>query len=389
MPSSAPEKDKFRILFDHASDAHIIFDAGGISDCNDAMVRLLEAKDKSEILKSHPSRLSPEFQPDGRRSDEKAKEMDSLARARGYHRFEWLHRKFSGAVFPVEVTLNPVEIEGRPAMIAVWHDLTERKNAEEMLNRELSAAAAIQNSLLPKLTPYHPRVHTSWVFKPHGYLAGDLLNVFTVDPDHLAFYVLDVAGHGVASSLLSVTVSHLLNLFSRYDRSSGLPCAEKGTVCLSPAEICTRLNQHFADDHIAVPGMFFTLFYGILNLKTLRLKFVCAGHPGPLLLSRSGSLQEISHNSLPVGIIKNAEYSEKTITLEAGDRFIVFSDGLVEARNAAGEFWGMKPVESHLRSSVQERLEHSLSGLLEALKDWCLPGVPADDVSILAVEIKS
>src|SRR5207248_5987268 len=114
--------ERFRILFEHSSDAHLIFDETGITDCNDATIKLLKATDKAQVLALHPAVLSPEYQPDGRRSLEKAKEMDGLARARGYHRFEWIHRKLDGKVFPVEVTLNPVEIGGKPAMIVVWHD---------------------------------------------------------------------------------------------------------------------------------------------------------------------------------------------------------------------------------------------------------------------------
>src|SRR5262245_13349940 len=135
--------DRFRVLFEHASDAHLIFDETGITDCNDATVKLLKAADRSQVLSLHPAVLSPEYQPDGRRSLEKSREMDALARTRGYHRFEWMHRKLDGEVFPVEVTLNAVEIGGKPAMIVVWHDLSEIKRAEAELHQrteELEAA---------------------------------------------------------------------------------------------------------------------------------------------------------------------------------------------------------------------------------------------------------
>jgi PAS domain-containing protein len=86
-PSSADDS-RFRLLFEHSSDAHLIFDASGITDCNPAAVRLLGAADREAVLAVHPATLSPEYQPDGRRSDEKAREMDALARANGWHRFE-------------------------------------------------------------------------------------------------------------------------------------------------------------------------------------------------------------------------------------------------------------------------------------------------------------
>ncbi len=98
--------DRFRILFDHSSDAHLILDETGITDCNDAAVALLKCHSKAEVLARHPRVLSPEFQPDGRLSIEKSKEMDAIACARGWHRFEWVHQKADGETFPVEVTLK-------------------------------------------------------------------------------------------------------------------------------------------------------------------------------------------------------------------------------------------------------------------------------------------
>src|ERR1700733_8563212 len=223
--------DRFRILFKHSSDAHLIFDETGTTDCNDACVKLLKATDKAQVLAQHPAVLSPEFQPDGVRSAEKSKVMDAIARTQGFHRFEWMHRKLTGEVFPVEVTLNPVEIAGKPAMIVVWHDLTEIKHVEaelrlrskelEALNRELTttnarlkrdlqAAARIQQGLLPAAVPDTAPVRLAWTFRPCEELAGDLLNFFPLDDRRIGLYVLDVSGHGVAASLLSVTVSHFL-----------------------------------------------------------------------------------------------------------------------------------------------------------------------------------
>ena len=103
---SAAANAKFRVLFEHSSDAHLIFDDTGIIDCNRAAVEMLRCADKSQVLRLHPAVLSPELQPDGRRSLEKNLEMDGLARTRGHHRFEWVHRRMTGEDFLVEVTLT-------------------------------------------------------------------------------------------------------------------------------------------------------------------------------------------------------------------------------------------------------------------------------------------
>jgi PAS domain S-box-containing protein len=127
-------EERYRVLFEHSSDAHLIFDeADGILDCNRAAVEMLRCADKRDVLAVHPAVLSPEFQPDGRRSLEKCVEMDAAARRNGHHRFDWLHRRFDGETFPCEVTLTPVALGGRTVLLVVWHDLTARKAAEDAL----------------------------------------------------------------------------------------------------------------------------------------------------------------------------------------------------------------------------------------------------------------
>jgi PAS domain S-box-containing protein len=131
----AAAEERFRALFEHSSDPHLLFDDTGIIDCNNATFTLLGATDKAQILALHPAALSPELQPDGRRSMEKCLEMDDTARRNGVHRFEWIHRKMDGTDFPVEVTITPVKVKGRESMLVVWHDLTARLQSENALRQ--------------------------------------------------------------------------------------------------------------------------------------------------------------------------------------------------------------------------------------------------------------
>lgn len=126
-------EEKFRTLFEHSSDPHLISGEEGIIDCNQAAINLIGAQCKDEILALHPAVLSPKFQPDGRRSLDKAVDMDKAAREKGFHRFEWLHRNLNGEVFPVEVTLTPIVLADKRYLLTVWHDLTEQKQAEKKI----------------------------------------------------------------------------------------------------------------------------------------------------------------------------------------------------------------------------------------------------------------
>ena len=133
-------EERFRTLFEFSNDAHLIFDVagGGIIDCNAEAIRMLRCTNKSQVLSIHPAVLSPEFQPDGRRSLEKSVEMDATARAMGYHRFEWIHRRMDGEDFPVEVTLTPVTLHSGPALLVVWHEITDVKRTETELRKKIA-----------------------------------------------------------------------------------------------------------------------------------------------------------------------------------------------------------------------------------------------------------
>jgi PAS domain S-box-containing protein len=147
----ARAEERFRVLFERSSDAHLIFDDTGIIDCNAAAVELLRCRDKNQLLSLHPAQLSPELQPDGRRSMEKCLEMDRIAFERGFHRFEWVHRRMNGEDFPVEVSLTPVQLQQKRALIVVWHDQTELRAREAAL-REQAAILIEQAGLIRRLS---------------------------------------------------------------------------------------------------------------------------------------------------------------------------------------------------------------------------------------------
>ncbi|MCA8942778.1 MAG: response regulator [Planctomycetes bacterium] len=131
--SEPRRQDQYRILFERSADAILIIDGDRFIDCNQATVDMLRCKDRAELLQTHPSELSPEFQPDGRRSFEKANEMIAIAFEHGSHRFEWDHRRADGEVFPVEVLLTTVPQDDKVLLHVVWRDITERKSLEEEL----------------------------------------------------------------------------------------------------------------------------------------------------------------------------------------------------------------------------------------------------------------
>ena len=395
------------MLFDHSSDPHIIWDATGITDCNEAMIRLVGASEKSQVLARHPAASSPEFQPDGSRSVDKSAEMDRIARERGHHRFEWVHRRFDGKDVPVEVSLSAIELDGRPAMISVWRDLSERKRAENDLlrlgerlqetnrrlaavnlrmKRDLEAAAMVQQNLLPRDLPITARARFAWAYRPCTELAGDILNVFRLDNRSVGLYVLDVSGHGAVASLLSVVASHLISpvgesgmLWSPHETS------DLGVRLAPPPEVAARLNAMFSGRPDS--EQFFTLLYGILDLDSSEFRYVCGGHPGPIHKPANALARLVESSGFPVGIFEEATFEELRIRLAPGDRLYLYSDGLPEAMSSVGKQFGSRRLLDAINLGRNETLESSVATLQAKIEAWCGDPGPGDDLSILAVEI--
>lgn len=128
-------ENKYSTLFEKSADAILLLEDGKFIDCNKAALDMLGYPDKQSLLETHPAELSPEQQPDGKYSFEKANEMIALAYARGSYRFEWMHTRKNGEVFPVEVLLTAIPIKDKTVLHVVWRDITERQQTEQALRR--------------------------------------------------------------------------------------------------------------------------------------------------------------------------------------------------------------------------------------------------------------
>jgi PAS domain S-box-containing protein len=142
------EKRFMDILYS-SKDAILLIDGNAFVDCNDATAHMLKYPKREDFLMTHPSELSPPKQPDGRDSFEKANDMMRTALEKGFHRFEWTHKKAGGEVFPVEVSLTPITMKGRNILHCVWRDLTgakleEKEKKERMHELEVFYKASVE-----------------------------------------------------------------------------------------------------------------------------------------------------------------------------------------------------------------------------------------------------
>ena len=297
---------------------------------------------------------------------------------------EILNYKKGGTPFWNRLSITPVQNEtGQTThFIGIQSDVTARRAAEEKLlsanetmQQALDAAAVVQRSLLPHQLPAHPHVDVAWRFEPCATLAGDILNVFWLNDRRLACYVLDVVGHGVAAALLSFTLSHTLSLSGQYDL----------TATHSPAQIATHLNERFPFENER--QQFFTLLYGILDVRDQTFEYVSAGHPPLLHMPAKGTPQISSATGFPVGVVASADYENHTIHLRPGDRLYLYSDGVIEAGELSGRPWGIQGLCDFAQAQKTRSLSDILDLMVTEARVRHQESILADDLSILAIEL--
>jgi sigma-B regulation protein RsbU (phosphoserine phosphatase) len=228
--------------------------------------------------------------------------------------------------------------------------------------------------------PEVDRARFAWTFRPCDELAGDILNIYQLDADHIGFYVLDVSGHGVPAALLSVTVSRLL---APHGPSSLLRRPADGGLA-APREVLEQLNRQFSREQ---SEQFFTLFYGVLDLASLKLCDANAGHPGPQIVSEPGVIRTLQNSSFPVGVVNEPAYEDDVVELCPGDRLWLYSDGLVEAMNKDGDQFGQARLERELRTASTVPVGDGVERLLRVVENWAGPNGPQDDISLIALGI--
>lgn len=315
-----------------------------------------------------------------------------------------LNYRKDGTPFWNRLSITPVRDAAGDVthFIGVQSDVTEQKLAEEALQtanrklgaagermkRDLAAAATVQRALLPAALPRIPGINLEWAFRPCQELAGDTLNVFLLDDRRIALYILDVSGHGVASSLLSVTLSHVLSpipeqsvLYQPVDDGTG------SYRVAPPGHVVARLNKQFPFEPRT--AQYFTIFYGVLDTVTRELRYVLAGHVGPVYLPAGAPPRILEAGGVPVGLFLASTYEEQVLEMGPGDRLYLLTDGVIEAENDAEQGFGMGRLLEALDRNRSFSLSDSLTSVIACAERWCAPSVFADDVSMLALEICS
>ncbi len=257
--------------------------------------------------------------------------------------------------------------------------------AHDRMSRDLKAAAKIQETFLPRELPCVPGAAFAWIYRPCDELGGDGLNIVPLGSGRIALYILDVSGHGVASALLAMALGRVLS--SPSEPSSILTRVGDVTerpAITPPAEVADRLNQLFP--YNTTTEQFATMIYGVLDASTGEFRYVSAGHPGPVHLPAGAGPLILESPGFPVGLAEDA-YQERSVRLAAGDRLYLYSDGVTEMMDPAGELFGDARLLQAIGRGRSVPLHESVAALVGEVERWRGAASAHDDISIVAVEV--
>ncbi|MBI5570416.1 MAG: SpoIIE family protein phosphatase [Desulfomonile tiedjei] len=252
-------------------------------------------------------------------------------------------------------------------------DYCEAVASTERIECELSAAARIQMSLVPHTFPPFPghgefEIHALLV--PARAVGGDFYDFFFMDEDHLCLVIGDVSGKGVPAAILMAVVKSLIG-----------SAAIRATL---PDGILGRVNGQLLQGNDS--SMFVSVFCAVLNIRTGRLVYVNAGHNSPVALRNGQEVEEFGRPGGPVlGLFEDAVFRTDVCTLKPGDVLITFTDGLTEACDRDGSFFGYEGLKRCIAPRADQGVKELVEGILEDVVSFTRGEPGLDDIAIMAV----
>ena len=284
-----------------------------------------------------------------------------------------------GTEISVELSLTPLTVAGHYIFSCFINDITARKKAEQQIRqaqielaisqREIKIAQQIQAILLPSAPLQCEALQIAGVCLPADKVGGDYFDYFFRDKDHLDMVMADVSGHSIGPALFMMETRSAIHTQANLSRT--------------PAATLTQLNDFlFADLNNA--DFFITLCYLQYDLRNRQLNFANAGHPPPLLL-RAGHSKccQLDAEGLILGVRQQVWFEEKAVFLQTGDIVLIYTDGLTEAENSQGQFYGQMRLPAILAGQAKGSPQQVIDAVLADLKAFCGRDSFNDDITLM------
>ncbi len=240
------------------------------------------------------------------------------------------------------------------------------------IETELETARQIQASILPARVPEMKNLRIAAAYHPMTAVAGDFYQFVRWDDAHLGILVADVSGHGIPAALISSMIKVAMqSVASSAD---------------DPAQVLGGLNRILSSE---AHGQLASAAYLWVDTKNRRALYSAAGHPALFCWrNASGDLQRIESNGLLFGIRSDSEYPVCTLPVERLDRILLYTDGVTEPENAAGEAFGDRQLEQVVRKHRTQPASELSQQLLSELAKWRTPSVnQQDDITLIVVDV--
>ena len=237
------------------------------------------------------------------------------------------------------------------------------------LDKELSIARQIQSSILPQAMPKVDALALAARYRPMTAVAGDFYDFVQIDEQRLGVLVADVSGHGVPAAMIASMVKVAL--------------AAQQSQADRPSAVMAGMNEALFG---RLAGQYVTASYLFIDARAGLIRYAAAGHPPMFRLSRrSLEVHEIEKNGLALGFFPAVTYEEVELPLEAGDRLLLYTDGMIDAENAAEDFFGAERVKHAVAADAALSPDAAADALLDTMNAWS--GRPAtDDLTIVLVD---
>ena len=276
-----------------------------------------------------------------------------------------------GAVDYITKPIQPEEVLARVSNhLTRQHLEREVRKSRDRLDRELESAGRMQRRILPPSLPSHPTVEFSARYQTSRHAGGDYYDVLPIEGGRYAVIVADVSGHGAPAAILMAMIRAALH---------SCPSAHD-----DPAAVLRTLNAHFA--YLQDSGMFATVVYAIVDPAPRALTLSCAGHPPPLVVRRSARVAPLEVEAVfPLLLLPFDAVPVSTVTLEAGDRVVFYTDGIPERLNAQGQMYEFDRLTAALSDAAALAPAAIVDRVMEDVESFAGGREPDDDQTLLVV----
>jgi sigma-B regulation protein RsbU (phosphoserine phosphatase) len=243
----------------------------------------------------------------------------------------------------------------------------------ERLKRDLELAAQVQRSLLPKEFPRVAGLSFAARAQPAREVGGDFYDAFPLDAQHIGLLIADVSDKSIHAAIFMAIARALFHTEVRRT--------------LSPREVVSAVHRLLLDVS-SDDDMFVTAFYGVLHLDTRHLTYVRAGHELPLLLHRNGTLDLLPGAGRFIGMLDDLVLEECSIDLRSGDRLIMCSDGVVDARSADDERYGADRLAGVVKTCLAADAEAIVAAIMDSVLAFQGSAPQFDDITLLVAAVE-